>query len=56
MRISGHRTNFVFKRYNIVDTADVEQAMEQMNKFYQAEDAGLVPPRCPTKLNELEKR
>ncbi len=41
MKISGHKTNYVFKRYDIVDTADVEQAMEQLNEFYQAEDQKL---------------
>jgi len=43
MKISGHKTNYVFKRYNIVNTADVEQAMERMNEFYQIEDTKLEP-------------
>jgi integrase len=42
-KISGHKTNYVFKRYDIVDTKDVEQAMEQMTGFYEAEDAKLEP-------------
>jgi integrase len=42
MQISGHKTNYVFKRYNIVNTVDVEQAMEQMNSFYATEDADLA--------------
>jgi hypothetical protein len=46
MKISGHKTNYVFKRYNIVNTADVKVAMEQMNEFYQAEDAKLERPNA----------
>jgi hypothetical protein len=32
MRISGHRTASVFKRYNIVDNADVRAAFEQLER------------------------
>lgn len=42
MKISGHKTNYVFKRYDIVNTQDVEQAAEQLNDFYQAEDAKIA--------------
>ena len=43
-KISRHKTNHVFKRYNIVNTADVEQAMERMNTFYETEDATIEQP------------
>jgi len=43
MKISGHKTNYIFKRYNIVDTADVKQGMKKLAEFYQAEDAKLEP-------------
>ena len=43
MKISGHKTNYVFKRYNIVNTADVEQAMERLNEFHLTEDAQREP-------------
>jgi hypothetical protein len=44
MKISGHKTNYVFKRYNIVNTADIEQAMERLNEFHTTEDTQLEPP------------
>jgi integrase len=43
MKISGHKTNYIFKRYNIVDTADVKQGMKKLAEFYRAEDAKLEP-------------
>jgi integrase len=44
MKISGHKDRGVFERYNIVDTADVEQAMEKLDQFQQAEDRKLEQP------------
>ena len=38
MKISGHKTRAVFERYNIVDTVDIEQAMEKLHEFQQEED------------------
>lgn len=42
MKISGHKTRAVFDRYNIVDTVDVEQAMEKLHEFQQDEDRELA--------------
>ena len=39
MKISGHKTRAVFERYNIVDRHDVEQAMEKLAEFHEAEDS-----------------
>lgn len=43
MKISGHKTNYVFKRYNIVNTADVEEAIGKLNEFHLTEDAQIEP-------------
>jgi len=44
MKISGHKTREVFERYNIVNVADVEQAIERLGEFRQAEDRKLERP------------
>jgi hypothetical protein len=41
MKISGHKTNYVLRRYNIVDAANIERAMERLNEFHQTEDVML---------------
>lgn len=33
MKISGHRTNSIFQRYNIVDEQDIVEAMRRVEKF-----------------------
>jgi integrase len=45
MKISGHKTRSVFERYNVVDLADVEQAMEKLNEFQLDEDRKLAQPQ-----------
>ena len=37
MKISGHKTNAVFRRYDIVDSSDVHAAMKAVEKGYKAE-------------------
>jgi integrase len=44
MKISGHKTREVFERYNIVDAADTEQAMEKLAQFNSTEDQKLKSP------------
>jgi hypothetical protein len=43
-KISGHTTRHVLERYNVVNTAEVEQAMEQTSAFHLAEDAKFEQP------------
>jgi integrase len=44
MKISGHKTREVFERYNIIDNADIVEAMEKLERFQRAEDAKLERP------------
>jgi len=44
MKLSGHRTNSVFKRYDIVDDEDARQAMRQAQDFLKQETERKVVP------------
>ena len=37
MKISGHRTNSVYKRYDIIDEEDQRRTMERVQKHQQNE-------------------
>jgi integrase len=42
MRITGHETNSMFRRYSIVDEQDLTEAMEKVSNYNQAERAKVV--------------
>jgi integrase len=46
MRISGHKTRFVFDRYNIVSDQDLAEAMQKVQKF-QESPAPVTAPSLP---------
>lgn len=50
MALSGHRTNSVFKRYDIIDTEDVQQAVAKVQSYLQEQkrtaQAKVVPLRA----------
>jgi hypothetical protein len=50
MALSGHRTNSVFKRYDIIDTEDVQQAVARVQAYLKKQkeiaQAKVVPLRA----------
>jgi len=42
MRITGHETNSMFRRYSIVDEEDLTEAMQKVQKHNEAERAKVV--------------
>lgn len=49
MKITGHVTNTMFKRYRIVDTGDVSRALEQRAEYERAQLAAI--PDAGTRVN-----
>jgi integrase len=49
MKISGHRTNSVYKRYDIIDEEDQRRTMEQVQKQQQneMESRKVIPIKRP---------
>jgi integrase len=49
MKMVGHETDSVFRRYNIIDKQDLEQAGQKLDKFHQAhgQSLGKVTDRKP---------
>ena len=42
MKITGHKTNAMFKRYNITDTADVRRAMLSVSAYRESQQQRVV--------------
>ena len=42
-RFSGHRTEAVFKRYNIVEEQDLKSAVQVLNRARKAAESGKAP-------------
>jgi integrase len=49
MKMVGHETDSVFRRYNIIDKTDLEQDAQKLDKFHKAhgQSLGKVPARQP---------